>query len=103
MRTAATAQTFTQDAAGGYSVIAHNVATSAYGTDLQAYTHWMPTPQVAPVLGVCSIINADALINTQFSVAMVGTTPRNYISQVSMMGCGSANTVSTTGLALIYE
>lgn len=102
VRTAASAVVFSANTAGLYSFIVHGVTSSVDGSDTQAYLHWMPTPKVLPVFGLCTMIQTEATFGTSFSTTLVGSTPRTYVSVDIGMGQGGAG-ASNQALCLIYE
>lgn len=102
VRTAATAVSFTANSTGLFSFVVHGVTSSVDGANTQAYLHWMPTPKVQPVLGVCTMIVAEAAFGTTFSTTLVGTTPRTYISLAAALGLGGP-AVSGGAMCMLYE
>lgn len=103
VRTAATATTFTATTTGLFSFIVHGVTSSVEGSNTQAYLHWMPSPKVLPVLGVCTMLTTEAAFGTTFTTTLVGTTPRTYISVAAALGLGGPAAVNTQGMCWLYE
>lgn len=102
IRTASTAVAFTATTAAFASGIVHNVISSVDGSDTQAYLHWMPTPKVLPVVGVCTMVQTEATLGTSFSTALVGSTPRTYISIEISIGQGGP-AASNQSICMLYE
>lgn len=102
IRTAATAVAFAANTAGLYSFVVHGVTSSVDGADTQAYLHWMPTPKVLPVVGLCSMIQTEATFGTSFSTTLVGSTARTYLSVDTGLGNAGAGAPNAS-LCLIYE
>ena len=80
----------------------HNVTSSLDGADTQAYLHWMPTPKVIPVFGICTMIETEATAGATFSTTLVGSTPRTYVSVQGAMGQSGA-AASNQSLCMLYE
>lgn len=102
VRTASPSTAFTAVTSGLYSFVVHGVTSSVDGSDTQAYLHWMPTPKVLPVFGVCTMVQTEAIFGTSFSTTLVGTTPRTYLSIETGMGQGGANNTNQS-LCMLYE
>lgn len=102
VRTAATAVAFAANTSGLYSMVMHGLTSSVDGSDTQAYLHWMPTPKVLPVFGLCSMIQTEATFGTSFSTTLVGSTARTYLSIDTCLGTGGSGTPNAS-LCLIYE
>lgn len=102
IRTAATAVAFAANTIGLYSMVVHGITSSADGSDTQAYLHWMPTPKVLPVFGLCSMIQTEATFGTSFSTTLVGSTARTYLSVDTCLGNAGAG-YPNASLCLIYE
>lgn len=102
VRTIATASTFAANTSGLYTFVPHGITNSVTGSDTQAFLHWVPTPKVAPVLGSCSMLFAEAAFGTSFSTTLVGTTPRTYLSVGRSFGDGPT-ALPTIAMCCIYE
>lgn len=63
---------------------------SAVGADVQAFMGWMISPRVSPLLGICGVYQSELAVGGTFSVALVGTTPRTYITLAREAGPFSA-------------
>lgn len=102
VRTAATAETFS-DASAGYAAFPGQPASSLAGGNYQAYQFFLNLPDVQPFAFACGVALPDAPKLTSFSVAMVGGVSRTYLSLGSLGLTVSGYTTASFGLAAIYE
>ena len=105
IRSASPATVFTRNTDGLFSFVVHGVTTSlTIAGNTQAYLHWMPTPEVRPVFALAAMALAESSFGATFSVTLVGSTPRTFLSIHTHGGAGGANGSSAnTALALVYE
>lgn len=105
VRTASPTNVFTQDSSGMFSVLVHAVtSTLTPSGDTQVYLHWMPTPAVRPVFGICTMALSESTFGVTFSTTLVGSTPRTYLSIHSHAGQGGPSPGSLIAVpALVYE
>lgn len=97
-----TARTSQADAALGISP--QSPTSTAVGSDIQVMMGWTITPRVAPLFGVCGVIDAELNQGVTFSATLVGTTARTYIatSTVCPFGPGSS-TAQNPKVAFLWE
>jgi hypothetical protein len=88
-----------------FCLVPLNTTNSNVGTDRQVFLHQFPTPRTKFGHGVCTVIEAEFPINTTFSAALIGATPRNYISVGFAFGITNAagGAVRTWSAAMIWE
>ena len=104
VRTAATATSFTLDVNGLYSFVVHGLSTTVTSAgDTQVGLHWMPTPYVKPVFGICTMAVAESSFGASFSTTLVGSTPRTYVSIHSSAGQSGPGSALLAVPALVYE
>lgn len=104
IRTLAPATVFPLTTDGFFSMIVHGLTTTVTPSgDTQASLHWMPTPEVRPVFGICSIATAESSFGASFSTTLVGSTPRTYVSIHSLGGQGGPGNALLACPALVYE
>jgi hypothetical protein len=75
---------------------------SRVGLSPQAFHHWIATPKLKPLAGTVGFIRGEVPTHSQFTLAMVGTVARNYISVGPEMGnvlSASAN----SDMAILWE
>lgn len=106
LRFAATASAQTVGTTGGANMVfvpGYN-ATSAVGTDLQAYTAWGSFPRVQPVAVMCGIFDSELTLGNTLSVAMVGTSARTFLQAQRQIGTPAQSSVAANmGLAILWE
>lgn len=80
-------------------------SSSAVGADLQAFVGYTLTPQVAPLVGVCGVVEAELTSGTTFTTTLVGVTPRTYIALTTQAPFSVVPATSTGGLkyAMLWE
>jgi hypothetical protein len=61
-------------------------SSTLVGSDIQVAVGWTMTPAVAPLFGVCGVLDAEVTQGTTFSVAMVGSSARTYIAWSTVAG-----------------
>lgn len=75
--------------------------SSAVGADVQAALAWTITPRVAPLFGLCGVLDAELPLGTTFSTTLVGSTPRTYIAMASNLNTMDFN--SQLKPAILWE
>ena len=110
LRFAATAATFTACAAvtqySGICMVPGVPTNSLTGTDLQAYTCWMQTPRVQPLVGLMCMFKSELSTGSTTTVAMVGVTTRTYIQMACQAGCPAvfgSGLATAMGLCMLWE
>lgn len=109
MRFAATAELYTVQTAIANTALCLNPqsrSVSTVGSDVQAFLAWTITPSVAPLVGVCGVINSEIVAGNTFSLPLVGTTARNYIALTQRAGpMGGLDSTAAGGLkpAMLWE
>jgi hypothetical protein len=68
----------------------------------QAYMHWMTTPGVSPVFGMCTILLSEIGRGSTLSLPLVGSVPRTYLS-LGWVGAAEVNGLSRYGMAMLWE
>lgn len=89
LRFAASAQAFTARTSTVDSALGFNpqVPTStAVGADNQVFMGWTITPAVAPLFGVCGVLDAEVADGNTFNATLVGSTPRTYVGLTMIAG-----------------
>lgn len=106
VRTASTAVTLTSSAE--FCVVPGAITSSVLQNgNLQAYMWWMNIPEIVPWNWTCSVIRAELASFNTFSVTLVGTTPRTFMTafqtgtNVNTVTSNAANTAY--GLAILWE
>jgi len=106
-RYAATAAAYTAQtslASAALCFAPQSPTSTLVGSDTQVFVCWTITPQVAPLFGVCGVLDAEYGQGTTFSVAMVGSTTRTYIAGGSYCPVGPVSTSSSgPKLAMLWE
>ena len=105
LRFAATAAAYSTTVGIGCAVpnaIGSNPASSDDGAgNNQVYVCWGGWPAVGPIVGLCGFRSAEYAVGTTFSVAMVGSTARTYISAAGNALMNTSGGVVQT--AFLYE
>ncbi len=98
-----TARTALPDTALGFSP--QIPSATLVGSNIQAFVAWTITPQMAPVLGICGVLDAEVANATTFSATMVGSTSHTYIGLT--LNAGPFGTGAATGgqpkFAMLWE
>ncbi len=107
VRTAATAAAYATTTA--YCIAPGQPLASLVGSSIQAYAHFAISPQVWTLPTLASIVLTEAPPNTTFSVAMVGSAPRTFLSigggsgfYSALIGVGPGS-AGTYGIAMLWE
>lgn len=108
-RYAATAAAFTATttvSTGALGLNPQAPSSTLVGSDVQAMMGWTITPRVEPLFGVCGVLDEEAAVGGTFSVTLVGSTPRTYLTMGTGAGpFGEINNGVTGGLhiAMLWE
>lgn len=105
LRFAATAEAYPASGSGGgagVSMVPH-YRTAVIGTDNPIYLHWMPIPEMVPVLGMCTHVSIQYGVGV-FQAALVGATLRSYFTPgtIGFLGYG-ANNSGSFSMAMLWE
>jgi hypothetical protein len=99
-----TAATSVNDTALGMNP--QGVTSTLVGSTIQVGLGWTITPAVAPLFGVCGVLNSEVGAGTTFSVALVGSSARTYIGLTTISGTFSASAMSNANAlkyAMLWE
>jgi hypothetical protein len=80
--------------------------STAVGSNTQAFVGWTPTPAMAPIVGVCGVVNIEQAAGSEFPATLVGSTQRNYLALTTTAGpFGPVNATDTGALkfAMLWE
>lgn len=78
------------------------LADSRVGLSPQAFHHWIALPKIKPLIGSIGFLRGEVPLLAEASLAMVGTTPRNYLC----LGQHFGNVLSAVGnsdVAILWE
>lgn len=102
LRFAAPASAYPSTASGGFCIAPHSRG-DAIGADVPIFLHWMPVPEMVPVLGLCSHLSSTFALGT-FSATLVGSTARTYftVASNSWLGYGTDSS-SLFSIAMLWE
>jgi hypothetical protein len=103
LRFATTATAYTSST-GGFCVVPHANTVTSSGNN-PVYLHWMPVPDMVPVLGMCTHVTAQISLGT-FTATLVGTTARTYFTSGSTalgFGYGAENGTTQYCPAMLWE
>jgi hypothetical protein len=108
VRTAATAVTFNEGGIANSPLMVfpgNPSASTTTGGNSQAYTMFIPTPDVQPFCWAAGVLNTELPRDTTMSVAMVGATTHTFCGtgQFQSTPFTGYNVVATYGIAFIYE
>lgn len=84
-------------------LVAGNVTGSLVSGSPQLYRNFGGFPRMIPLLHIVTVISAEIPAGSVFSEAIVGTTPRTYLSLGSYIKGASANGNVAHGLAMLWE
>ncbi len=76
--------------------------TSLPNGDKQAFIAWGAFPDMRPMFGMCGVIATEFASGTTFTVAMVGSTARTYLSS-ALQGNNVVVGSTAYGLAFLWE
>lgn len=79
-----------------------NASSATASGDLQAFGCFGAYRKLFPIFGVCALLQTEATDGFTVSVAMVGTTPRTYISNGSQY-CGNPTRGGFSYFAMLWE
>jgi hypothetical protein len=80
--------------------------TTAVGANTQAVVAWTPTPAMAPVVGVCGVLDGEQATGSTVPATMVGSTTRTYIALSTVAGPFGPLSAATPGglkYAMLWE
>lgn len=102
LRFASTANAYTVST-GGYCIVPH-AQTNQINGDNPVYLHWMPVPEMVPVLGICTHVTAHYPLGT-FTATLIGSTARTYftVGTTYWMGYSADNGTSQYSMAFLWE
>lgn len=102
VRTAATAQTFTADTTGMFTLIPHNItgSTTAAG-DLQVFAHWSPMNEVRQVFALCGYVAGEIAAGSTFTCTLMGSS-RTFIALTQGITSSSVGS-SVSAFAMLWE
>lgn len=109
LRFAATAAAYTARTTNLNTALGFNPqipSATLVGADPQVFMGWTITPQVAPLFGVCGVLDAEFLTGNTFTVALVGATPRTYVALTNAAGPFGPSATSEAGMpkfAMLYD
>lgn len=109
LRFAATAAAYTAATSAVNSMLGFNPqaqASSLVGSDIQIFLGWMITPQVKPIFSTCGVLDAESAAGNTFSIVLVGTTSRTYLSLTNAsgpFGPGNAGGSGMPKFAMLWE
>jgi len=80
-------------------------ASTAVGVNVQAMMGWTITPQVAPLFGVCGVLDSEVAVGNTFATTLVGTVARTYVALSTVAGPFSDQNAGGSGLkfAMLWE
>src|SRR5690606_25419115 len=80
------------------------IGDSRVGLSPQAFHHWIALPKIKPLIGTIGFLRGEVPVHTQMTLAMVGTTPRNYICIGPEFGYSSrSGGGSGSDMAILWE
>ena len=80
------------------------MTTSVVGVDPQIFLHWIALPKMSPLVGTATYILSEVGLNTEFDLALVGTTPRHYLAVGNSFRKTAYNgSVTVLGTAILWE
>jgi hypothetical protein len=103
VRFASTATSYTQST-GGFCLVPHASIVTSSGNN-PIYLHWMPSPDMVPVLGMCTHVTSQISLGT-FTATLVGTTARTYLTMGATalgFGYGAENGTTQYCNAMLWE
>lgn len=80
-----------------------NTLTDDVVPNYQPARSYQPFPKVRPLLGSCGVYGVETPLDVQFQVALVGTTPRNYICMGAFFGTSQCPALTTWYQAMLWE
>lgn len=109
LRFAATAAAYTVQTAISNTALCFSPQTptsSAVGSDNQVFVAWTITPAMAPLLGVCGLLDTDVTAGNTFSATLVGVTAHTYIALTTTFGPAGPVAANASGglkFAFLWE
>jgi hypothetical protein len=97
-----TAQTGVASTALGF--VPQAATSTLVGSNTQAFVGWMPTPAMAPIVGVCGVLHAEHATATTFPATLVGSTTRTYLALTTVAGpFGPVSAATGLKYAMLWE
>jgi hypothetical protein len=109
LRFAATAAAYTAQTVIGSTALGicpQTPAATVVGSDIQAMMGWTITPRIAPLFGLCGVLDAEVTTGNTFTTTLVGSTPRTYIglsTAAGPFGAGNASNPGQPKVAMLWE
>ena len=80
------------------------MASSVVGVDPQIFLHWVALPKMSPMVGSATYILSEVGLNSEFDLALVGTTPRHYLAVGNSLRKTAYNGgAAVLGTAILWE
>lgn len=76
----ATSQVNNSSDGADLGIVPMRATSSLVGFDPQVFLTWMMLPKMTPNVGTCVYLKSEAAAGVEFDLALVGTTPRHYIT-----------------------
>lgn len=92
----------TVSSASYQTFLPYNLSDTRVGLDPQVFMHWTALPKMKPLVASATYLNTEIALGTQFSLALVGVTPRNYLGVGINFG-QSASGSPQMALAMLWE
>jgi hypothetical protein len=88
---------------GSYCLVPH-LQTAQINGDNPVYLHWMPVPDMVPVLGICTHVTSHYPLGT-FTATLIGSTARTYftVGNTFWMGYAADNATTQYSMAMLWE
>ncbi len=86
-----------------YTIVPGNIASSSFGTDIQAYRHYMSYPIIRPLAGLVTVFASEITRGSTFTATILGATARTYLALGDGVIGASSNNAQSHSVAMNFE
>lgn len=89
---------------GNLAYVPNNITDSRVGLAPQIFHHWSMLPKMTPLIGSAACVRGEVAVDQQFELALVGSTPRNYVCIGHTLGSSIEGGSSINGdICMLFE
>lgn len=89
---------------GNMAFVPSGITDSRVGLAPQIFHHWVMLPKMTPLIGSAACVRGEVAVDQQFELALVGSTPRNYVCIGQTLGSSIEGNTSINGdICMLFE